>query len=201
MPKLFRNPVHFEKLPRIVQITNAHCGPAVVVMLLSHLGIKVEQDEIVDAAGSSHKRLNRYGMSVPEMAVAIDKLFPNIQFWMKDNTTIPELRSLVVEHKYPVGVEWQGEFLEYGDDDNGHYSVITHIDDWDNMVYIADPYPRFAGRDRRIPLSRFEELWWDINDVRDTKTDRMIHVKDYHMVFIITPKNETFPRELKMVRG
>lgn len=199
MPKSFNN-LHFPNLPRIAQITNAHCGPAVIQMLLSNVGVKVEQNDVVEAAGSSLKRLHKSGMSVGEMALATNRLDSGVNFWMKNNTNMPELRELL-NYKYPIGVEWQGEFLQYSDDDNGHYSVITNIDDWDNTVYIADPYSKFAGKDRKFTLSRFEELWWDINDVRDTKTGRIIHVKDYHMVFIITPKDETFPRELKMIRG
>lgn len=192
-------PENFPHLPRIKQISNFHCGPAVVQMLLGYLGYDIGQEDIVEAGGSSLKRLHKIGMNVWELAVAVKNLAPDLQFWMKDNTTIEELKQMV--KKYPMAVEWQGEFLEYDDDDNGHYSVVTHIANWDNLVFIADPYDKFAGKDRKIPLSRFEELWWDINKIRNPKTDRINHVKDYHMMFTITPKDEKLPREVGMVRG
>lgn len=203
MQKTFKNSLplgsNFPHLPRLTQISNSHCGPATIQMLLRNLGYDINQEDVVEAGDSSLKRIHKVGMNIWELALATKRLVPDTQFWMKDNTNIWQLKQMV--EKYPVGVEWQGEFLEYDDDDNGHYSVVTNIDDWDNLVYIADPYEKFAGRDRKIPLSRFEELWWDVNEIRDLKTGRINHIKDYHMMFVITPKDEKFPLETGMIRG
>lgn len=191
----------FPKLPRVAQITNSHCGPAVLEMLLGNLGVKITQDQVVEAAHLSIKKLNKDGMTVEEMAVAAAALEPDVQFWMKNNATLPELRQIMIDYKYPVGVEWQGEFLQYADDETGHYAIVTNIDDWDGTITLADPFKPFSKKDRTLTLTRFEELWWDENKVRDLVRDKMVNVKDYHMIFIITPKKESFPRELKMVRG
>jgi predicted double-glycine peptidase len=187
----------FPNLLRIAQISNAHCGPATLEMLLQNLGEEASQEEIVEASGSSLKKIRRYGMLPYEMVIAIHKLFPHLNFWRKDNAEISDLEALV-EHGIPIGVEWQGEFLQYADDDNGHYSVILSLDA--NNIYIADPYIRFAGRDRRLDLTRFQDLWWDVNEIRDPKTGKMLFVKDNRMIFAITPRDELFPEQLGMVR-
>lgn len=194
-------PSFFPNLPRVAQITNSHCGPAVAQMLLGNVGERFTQEEIVDAASLTVKKLNKYGMNVEEIAIAVNKIAPDVQFWMKDNMTLPEIRKILVEHKYPVGVEWQGEFLQYADEETGHYAIVTNIDDWDGTITMADPFEPFSKKDRTLTLTRFEELWWDENEIRDLRTDTMIKVKDYHMAFIITKKGEDFPRQLKMIRG
>jgi hypothetical protein len=66
---------------------------------------------------------------------------------------------------------------------------------------VADPYKRFAGRDRRLKLDEFEERWWDYNDIYNPQTNRNSSVKDYHLMFLITRKEDTFPMRLGMVRG
>lgn len=198
MQKTSRN---FTELPRISQITNSHCGPAVTQMLLGFLRVRVRQDDVVRAAGSTIKRLNKFGMNLEELAKAVTEIDSNLQFWMKDKATIKDLNELISTYKYPVGVEWQGEFGKYSDDDFGHYSIVSNIDMETKNIYLVDPYKMFAGKDRRFKIDRFEELWWDENEVRNTKTGKMDVIRDNHVIFIITPKNETFPRELKMARG
>lgn len=198
MQKTSRN---FTELPRISQITNSHCGPAVTQMLLGFLRVRVRQDDVVRAAGSTIKRLNKFGMNLEELAKAVSEIDSDLQFWIKDKATIKDLTDLIQKYKYPVGVEWQGEFGKYSDDDFGHYSIVSNIDMETDNIYLVDPYKMFAGKDRRFKIDRFEELWWDENEVRNTKTGKMDIVKDNHVIFIITPKSETFPRELKMARG
>ena len=191
---------HFPQMKRVKQITSYHCGPAVLKMLLSFYGIPVMQKEIVTAAGIG-KRLKIYGMTVFEMAVATDKMFPSFQLWYKENASLKELQELVNTHGQPVGVEWQGGFEEYEDEDNGHYAVIVHVDMANNLILIADPFKKYAGKDRRFSVIDFEHRWWDTNEVVDTKTKKHKLTKDYHMMFIVTPKEATFPESLGMVRG
>ncbi len=187
----------FPNLPRLTQISNTHCGPAVIAMLLANIEVKTSQNEIVEKSNLTVKKLNKYGSTVWELAEAAKKTSSDINFWTKDNANISDLES-VLNLEYPVGVEWQGEFLQYSDDENGHYSVITNIEKNNNFLYIADPYEPFSGRDRKLNINRFEELWWDINIVRDKLTGKMVEVKDIHMMFAITTKNFTFPEEIGM---
>lgn len=180
-------------MPRIAQIKSSYCGPAVVQMLLGNLGYKSDQKELADVADEEE------GTTIFDLLKAVKTLYPQTKFWYKDNSTIEDLKELVEEKNVPVGVEWQGIFGKYSDNDDSHYSIVTHIEDWDSSIHIADPYHRFPREDRIFRLNNFEERWWDYNNFKDPITNRWKSIKDYHMMFIITDKDETFPRRLGMV--
>lgn len=190
---------YFPRLPRIEQISPAHCGPAVLQMLVGYLGYSEHQDAFVDAVNIAAK-LKTHGMTVSEMSRAIKKIVPELQFWFKPYSTISDLRSLTEVYNYPVGVEWQGIFFDDADDDNGHYSIVTHIDQQNNIIYIADPYKRFIGSDRLIHLTEFNDRWWDENEIIDPFTGKIIYERDEDMSFIVTPSDEKFPQEIGMFR-
>jgi hypothetical protein len=199
MPKLFSHS-QFPELKRVIQKTSSHCGPAVLEMLLSFVGIEVSQEEIVEAGGVSEK-LPTHGIFVSEMGNAIAVLAPGMQFWYKHYCSLSELRQVVMNYKYPAGVEWQGVFYEDADEDNGHYSVVTYVDSTNNIIMLADPYKRFAGSDRIFHILEFEDRWWDENEIRNLETNEVSYERDYHTMFVITPKNESWPEELGMSRG
>lgn len=191
---------YFPKLPRITEISNTHCGPATLRMLLVNTGVQAGQRRIVNES-SSVKRLLKYGMNVFELAKATKKISPKVQFWFKDNADLQDVRKILEEYNYPVGIEWQGDFKQFTDENNGHYSVITHISKNGKTVFIADPFFYFAGKDRRVKTFHFEKLWWDDNEIVNPKTKKLEKIKDYHMIFIVAPKHETFPVELEMTKG
>jgi ABC-type bacteriocin/lantibiotic exporter with double-glycine peptidase domain len=199
MPKLFSNQ-HFPEVKRVVQKTSSHCGPAVLEMLLSFVGKDIDQEEVVNAVNIADKLLT-HGMFVSEMGNAVRILAPDMQFWFKQNSSLSDLRQLVMNYKYPAGVEWQGVFYEDEDDDNGHYCVVTYIDTSNNIIMLADPYKRFAGSDRIFHILEFEDRWWDENEIRDPETGSTRYERDYHTMIVVTPKEETWPEELEMTRG
>lgn len=182
-------------------MTDSHCGPAVLEMLMSFLGEKINQNKFVKAAGAQSK-LEEYGMTIPDMKKAVEILAPNYKFWYRDHGTSEELNYLINEKKYPVGVEWQGRFLQYADDndfpDDGHYAVAVAINIPDNKIRIADPFEPFAHKDRKFYLDKFLKRWWDVNEIVNPATGNVTHIADDQMMFIITPKEETFPIELGM---
>jgi hypothetical protein len=211
MQKPSNNP-RFASMKRVMQKEYPYCGPATLEMLLSFIGVETNQDELIEASGVG-RRIVEYGMSIFEMGKAVGKLFPDFTFWFKDEGEISDLKNLILTHKFPVGVEWQGDFpdmesedlVKFGynedddDDDAGHYSVVTHVDTQGNAVYIADPFGPFAGKDRRFSVVDFARRWWDINEIIDPFSGKHRHVHDYHMLFVITPKSATFPETLGMV--
>lgn len=190
---------YFSDLKRVRQKTSAHCAPAVMQMLLSFVEVEVDQEKIVDSA-AVRRKLTIHGMTIPEMKTAVEKLAAKKQFWFKSDASIFDLDKIINFHKYPVGVEWQGVFYEDADEDDGHYSVITHIDIPFNIITLSDPYRRFAGTDRTFSILEFENRWWDDNEIVDPFTGKKAIIHDQHMMFIVTPKSERFPLDFDMRR-
>ncbi|OGD63893.1 hypothetical protein A2160_01550 [Candidatus Beckwithbacteria bacterium RBG_13_42_9] len=186
---------------RVRQITIYHCGPAVLEMLASFYHVTLYQDQLVKT-GKAASKLHTHGMTIDDLALAASKTLPsNLQFWYKHNSTARELAEIVNVHQHPVGVEWQGVFEEEEDEDSGHYSIVTQISLENNLIIMADPYRRYAGKDRSFPLNFFEERWWDVNEVINPQTKKKQALKDFHSFFLIVDKQFSFPERLSMTRG
>jgi hypothetical protein len=201
-------------ISRFCQISESHCGPAVIQMLLANLDIEVTQEAIAEAAGAA-ELIELNGTRIDQLAQAVSVLAPQTQFWYKEKASLEDLMAIVNDHHYPVGVEWQGLFeeeddeddeeddensddTETGDDDYGHYSIVTYADVEKRQLIIADPYKDFISQARIFSFKEFDERWFDYNEVTNPRTGRKKLVKDDHMLFIITPRRETFPVELGM---
>src|SRR5512142_3107494 len=91
-------------LPRFTQISESHCGPATIQMLLANLGIEVTQEAIAEAGGATDL-IEMNGMRVDQPAQAVRMVVPQAHFWYKDHSRLRERVKLVVEYHYPVGVE------------------------------------------------------------------------------------------------
>jgi hypothetical protein len=187
---------------RFTQISESHCGPAVIQMLLHHLGIEVTQEAVAEAGGAVDL-IELYGMRVDQLERAVRQLAPQSRFWYKEHATIEELVQIVSTYHYPVGIEWQGLFedsLEHEteDGDYGHYSVVLMADSDNQRLAIVDPYKEFRSQDRILTFDFFRSRWWDMNDVRDPLTGESRLVEDRQMLFLVTPEEETFPRRLGM---
>jgi hypothetical protein len=188
-----------------MQISESHCGPAVIQMLLSNLGVEVTQ-EAVAKAGGAQDLIELNGMRVDQMALAVRSLAPQTRFWYKDHSKLSDLVKLVTKYRVPVGVEWQGLFEddeeevdnETEDTDYGHYSVVTYANRRKKELIIVDPYKSYIAQDRIFSFEDFEDRWWDFNEVTDPSTGRTRLVEDYHMLFIVTPEDMLFPVELGM---
>jgi hypothetical protein len=194
-------PVDFHHA-RFTQISESHCGPAVVQMLLSNLGIEVSQQAIA-ASGGAADLIELNGMRVDQLARAVRLLAPQAQFWYKDHASASDLTRLVNDERYPVGVEWQGLFEDRLEDeseegDYGHYSVVIIVDEHNRQVVIVDPYKDFRDQDRLFDLDWFVTRWYDQNEYPDPLTGKKLTLEDRQMLFIITHADEAFPRELGM---
>jgi hypothetical protein len=191
----------FSRLRRIQQISEDHCGPAVIQMLLENIGITASQEEITEAAGAT-ATIAEHGTRVDQLAQAVRTLAPDSRLWYKEKASLEDIEYVLEKCKYPVGVEWQGLFGEAGveddDDDYGHYSVITHIDRIKDELIVVDPYKDFVDQDRIIKISVFLRRWWDYNEVKDPKTKKKKFKKDEQLFFVVTPLGVSFPVELGM---
>ena len=199
MQNPFHNPF-FPTMKRVCQKTNSHCGPAVLEMLFSFVGVYFDQDEFVEIIGKDEENLKIYGMTVAEMSKAAKILAPEHNFWFKENSSLSDLQQIVKEYGFPVGIEWQGVFYEDADEDDGHYSVVTYVDTVNNIIMLSDPYKRFAGSDRTFHIMEFDHRWWDENEVVDRELNRKFITREEHMMFLVTPKESIFPETLEMIR-
>jgi len=182
--------------PHVQQISESHCGAAVLEMLLEVLGEETSQEQIAIAAGVEY-RIEEHGMRVDQIARACSILAPHLQFWYKYSSSLDDLR-VVLNKGYGVGVEWQGLFYdteeeEKEDGDYGHYSIISHIDENKQCVIIVDPYKDFANQDRIFPIDFFLRRWWDTNEIEDEYTGKTSLVEDVRLMFFVSFSAEEFP--------
>lgn len=197
-----REPSRFARLRRIEQISENHCGPAVLQMLLENIGVETSQEAITEAAGAA-RRIARYGTRVDQLAKAVHLLAPGARLWYKEHATAEDLVHVLDVRGFPVGVEWQGFFEDRIEDeeegaDYGHYSVIAHIDTVKDELIIMDPYKDFVHQNRILKLSFFLPRWWDYNEVKDPQTRRKTYKKDEQLFFLVAPVEVGFPGELGM---
>lgn len=185
-----------QPFPHIRQISEAHCGAAVLQMLLQALGEETDQDEIT-AAADAEDLIEEHGLRVDQLALACSRIAPHLQFWYKYKATLDDLR-MVLSRGYGIGVEWQGLFYDSEDEeeedgDYGHYSIVSHIDENKQMVIIVDPYRDFVRQDRIFPIDFFLRRWWDTNEVYDPLSGRKRLIEDNRLMFFITFMAEDFP--------
>src|SRR6266498_3127987 len=150
------DPKRFSRLRRIEQITENHCGPAVIQMLLENIGVNVTQEEITEAAGAT-RTIITHGTRVDQLAKAVQQLAPIAKLWYKEKSSADDLEYVLDECKFPVGVEWQGLFDDMDDDDEdyGHYSIIANIDKVKDEIIVVDPYKDFVDQNRIVKMSLF----------------------------------------------
>ena len=193
------DPKKFSRLRWIQQITENHCGPAVLEMLLGNIGVDVSQQEITEAAGATHT-IETHGTRVDQLARAVQQLVPIARLWYKEKASLDDLVFVLEEAKYPLGVEWQGLFEDMDDDDDdyGHYSIVSHIDKARGELIIVDPYKDYVDQNRIIRISTFLERWWDFNEVKDPQTGEKTFRKDEQLFFVVAPLAVSFPAELGM---
>lgn len=198
-----RPPIDFHQ-DRFTQISESHCGPAVIQMLLNYLGIDVSQEAVAEAGGASDL-IDLQGMRVDQLGKAVQRLAPHTSFWYKDHSTLEELVRIVANYNYLVGIEWQGVFEdtleeETQEGDYGHYSVVSMVDAVNQKLVIVDPYKDFRAQDRIFTFEFFMTRWWDTNELHDPLTGIGHLVEDRQMMFIITQQFARFPKQLDMKR-
>lgn len=191
------------KIHQIQQISESHCGPAVLQMLLDAIGIEVTQDRIVEILGVEDK-LEEQGIRPDQLGTACVLLAPETRFWYKYNSTLEDVAS-ILDLGYGVGVEWQGLFYDseeqesedFDDDQSefGHYSVISFYDKVEGQLIMVDPYKDFINQDRIFDADVFVRRWWDTNEVVNSTSGQKEFVTDEKFLFFVTPKEVFFPRD------
>lgn len=183
---------------QFIQISESHCGPAVLQMLLDAIGVTASQTDITRAAGAE-QTIDKHGTRGDQLALACSRVAPQTQFWYKYHASLDDIRYLL-NRGYIVGVEWQGLFFDTEDEeedgeDYGHYSVISHLDEDRQAFIIVDPYRDFSNQSRIFSVASFLRRWWDTNEIYDPQTGRRKIVEDVRLLFFVTPLGEFFPPE------
>lgn len=202
-PNMQKPSVDLVTFQKSTQISEYHCGPAVLQMLLSNIGISVSQETITKAAGIS-KTIETHGTRIDHMCLALERLHLDAVLWYKSGSTIEDIRHILETYHYPVGVEWQGLFTDDEDavgDDTGHYSVVARVDFLRKSLIIVDPYKDFAQQDRIISNTTFLKRWWDENEVKHPVTHKKHIVRDERVLFFVTPGTRNFPETLGLLPG
>jgi ABC-type bacteriocin/lantibiotic exporter with double-glycine peptidase domain len=153
-----------------VQQEEAHCGPAAIEMLFSFYGICLSQTEISKAAGMADVIRIAQGMRLDELNTAIEALYPEGDYILlaKYHACLDDIIRIIDGLRLPIGVEWQGRFrrsdgTEY---DQGHYSVLTAIDQDRGLLYIADPEDHdLLTPEGVLGLDGFIDRWWEVDIV------------------------------------
>src|SRR5512146_764680 len=92
--------VRFSRLRRIEQISENHCGPAVLQMLLENIGVEASQEAITEAAGAA-RHIARYGTRVDQLAKAVHLLAPGARLWYKEHATVEDLVHVLDAREFP----------------------------------------------------------------------------------------------------
>jgi ABC-type bacteriocin/lantibiotic exporter with double-glycine peptidase domain len=191
------------KIKAVAQKNGTYCGPAVLQMLFSHLGLEFTQDQIVDTA-KIRTHIRKYGMQPRQMAQIVETLSPDYQYWFKQKATLVDLVQLIRRHHQPVGIDWQGLFYKTPEAekpskaDKGHYSIVIDVDKAKNTITILDPYPEFALKPRVLPLDWFQKRWWDTADDKNPQTGKFEKIKTTRFIYLIAPKTAKFPSKFGM---
>lgn len=193
-------------LPRVCQISEYHCGPAVLQMLLGHCGIHARQEHLTELADVA-ATIGSYGARVDQLARAVAWLNEGVRLWYKNCATAEDLIAVVCHYHWPAGVEWQGLFEDseadedFSEGDYGHYSIVTCVNQRRGLITIRDPYPDFWHTDRVFRLAWFMQRWWDINATPVPGKGALRLVEDRRMLFVVTEERASFPAALGMIRG
>jgi hypothetical protein len=193
------------EIRRIQQITNSHCGPAVVCMLLDAIGIHVDQETVTKAA-NAEETIMADGVKLEQIGLAVTRLAPETTLWYKYQANLDDIRY-ILSRGYGVGVEWQGLFYDTEEEeeedevqDFGHYSIISDIDEEEQGLRIVNPHDDFAFHDKYFSIPTFLRRWWDTNEVINPFTSKKMLVEDLRLLFFITPSDQFFPPEMGFKR-
>lgn len=187
---------------QITQISEAHCGAAVLQMLLETMGVTTDQNTIV-AAARAEDSIEEHGLRVDQIATAANRIAPHLTFWYKYYSSLEDLKYLLAKN-IAIGVEWQGLFYQSLEEeaadgeggDFGHYSVVSFYDEELQQIVLVDPYKDFAQQNRVFELDFFLERWWDTNEITHELTGKKEIIEDNRVLFFLTNSEENINQNM-----
>ncbi len=117
-----------------------YCGPSSLKIVLEHFGVKITEKEIIKKV-----KARKFGIEAEDLLAFAKKL--GFKGFVQDFSNLKDLRKYI-KKKIPVIVEWFEE-------DDGHFSIVTGIDQ--ENVYLQDPD---LGHMRAMSRRLFRRLWF-----------------------------------------
>lgn len=193
-------PIDFTISP---QITDSHCGPAVIQSLLAFNHFPVSQDEIVNSV-HAQRTIKKNGLRPKQLRKSVEKLAPHLKLLIKEHATAKDLKILIHDFHLPVGINWQGLFYDNISDekkykpnqDNGHYSIVVDVNPQLDQITIADPYSEFANQNRTFSYRWFKTRWWDTEIDIDPVTKQSSKLETKKMIFVVVHRDLKLPNGL-----
>jgi len=129
------------------QTENWLCGPMGLKMVMQYLGKRSHERKIARLARATQE----YG-TTGEGLIFAAKQYGFHEAHIRDHSTIDDIRTFIHNRRMPVIVDyWSG--------DDGHYSVVTGIDDEDDEnIHFQDPA---LGHECSWPINDFLRNWFD----------------------------------------
>jgi len=129
------------------------CGPASLKIVLNHFEIKKSEKELKKLL-----KCSTAGVELEDLLRIAKKI--GLNGFVKENSNIKEIKKILKKKTYSIIVGWFSE-------DDGHYSVVSHIDK--ENVYLQDPE---IGHIRAMRIEKFKRIWFDFpGDFMKTKND------------------------------
>ena len=128
------------------------CGPAVLKMVLEFYGIKKNETELANIAGTTKKT----GTEIPQVGKTLEHF--GLKQKTKMNSTYADLQKYL-KKGIPVIVGWYTRGKREDPDTvtaDGHYSIVVGLDE--KYIYLQDPE---IGKMRKLKKDDFLIVWLD----------------------------------------
>ena len=96
----------FPGMARVKEISNYSCGPATLEMLLSFVGFKVPQKQLIRSLRAQNT-IKLYGINIKEMARAVNAAGKGkLAFWRKHGASVNDIALAIGKWYTPCRTTW-----------------------------------------------------------------------------------------------
>lgn len=131
------------------------CGPAVIKMALSSVGIDKTQENIV-----ADTNISWWGVDTSIVIAYLSRFFSKIGF--KIDANIKDIELHLRQGDFVIVDWWDDLTDDPADPPDGHYSIVAAINRERGTIKLIDPSARGIWE---MKLSDFEARWYDYLDV------------------------------------
>jgi ABC-type bacteriocin/lantibiotic exporter with double-glycine peptidase domain len=148
------------------------CGPAVIQMILAYSGIRKSQKVI-----ARDVYLNWLGTSQQVLIAYLPRFFKDTGY--KNNSTLKDIKIQLKKGNLIIINWWEN--ID-GSEPDGHYSIISDIDEKNRFLTIVDPSYARCGI-WNMSIDKFQKRWFDYID-----TNKKIKIS--HLFLWVNPRSK-----------